>query len=104
MCPAKEITYDGCDRCPDAFASVFDSLLTFIQTILAGDSWGQVSLLVSNLSTNVDGFPTSFLDHGQHLTRDGQALQCMSVFPGWRDATLKKASAMITRLGAALEI
>lgn len=34
----------GCDRCARAFSSVWDSMLTFIQHIVAGDSWGNVSL------------------------------------------------------------
>lgn len=37
----------GCDRCPHAFATVWDSMLTFIQHIVAGDSWGNVSLPIS---------------------------------------------------------
>merc|ERR1719401_278388 len=31
--------YKGCDRCPEAFASVFKASLTIFQTIVAGDSW-----------------------------------------------------------------
>jgi len=38
--------YDGCVRCPDAFSSVFNSMLTFFQHVVAGDSWGNVSLPV----------------------------------------------------------
>merc|ERR1719329_2062442 len=36
--------YSGCERCPDAFSSVWMSLCTFTQQLLAGDSWGAVSL------------------------------------------------------------
>lgn len=36
--------YDGCHRCPEAFSSVWNSLMTFTQQLVAGDSWGQVSL------------------------------------------------------------
>jgi len=36
--------YEGCARCGVAFASVTASCLTFIQQILAGDSWGQVTI------------------------------------------------------------
>eukprot|EP00927_Polykrikos_kofoidii_P023188 TRINITY_DN21423_c0_g2_i1.p1 TRINITY_DN21423_c0_g2~~TRINITY_DN21423_c0_g2_i1.p1 ORF type:complete len:939 (-),score=133.21 TRINITY_DN21423_c0_g2_i1:214-3030(-) len=36
--------YDGCDRCQHAFGSVWQSVLTFWQTIVAGDSWGVTSL------------------------------------------------------------
>jgi voltage-gated sodium channel len=38
--------YEGCDRCPDAFSSVFEATLTFWQQIVAGDSWGQVTIPV----------------------------------------------------------
>jgi len=36
--------YSDCERCPRAFASVFEANLTFVQQIVAGDSWGLVSL------------------------------------------------------------
>lgn len=36
----------GCDRCPHAFESVWMSFLTFFQQVVAGDSWGEVSLPV----------------------------------------------------------
>mmetsp|Transcript_31243 Transcript_31243/g.85788 ORF Transcript_31243/g.85788 Transcript_31243/m.85788 type:complete len:695 (+) Transcript_31243:68-2152(+) len=36
--------YDGCDRCERAFSSVSAAILTFTQQIVAGDSWGLVSL------------------------------------------------------------
>lgn len=36
--------YSGCERCPRAFQSVFQSNLTIFQTIVAGDSWGQLAL------------------------------------------------------------
>jgi hypothetical protein len=32
--------YDGCERCPRAFSTVFDSMLTFWKQLVAGDSWG----------------------------------------------------------------
>merc|ERR1719375_1467069 len=35
--------YDGCERCPRAFSSVFQARLTFFQTLVAGDSWGLVA-------------------------------------------------------------
>lgn len=35
--------YEGCDRCPRAFETVFNSGLTFFQQLVAGDSWGTVS-------------------------------------------------------------
>lgn len=34
----------GCERCPRAFESVFQSFLTFLQQIVAGDSWGLVTV------------------------------------------------------------
>lgn len=36
--------YAGCDRCPHAFSTVWNSSLTFFQQVVAGDSWGTVSL------------------------------------------------------------
>jgi len=36
--------YDGCDRCERAFESVGQSMLTFVQQIIAGDSWGLVTI------------------------------------------------------------
>merc|ERR1719456_465794 len=36
--------YYQCNRCPNAFATVLDSSLTFTQQILAGDSWGMVTI------------------------------------------------------------
>lgn len=38
--------FEGCERCQRAFASVMASNLTFIQQIVAGDSWGAVSVPV----------------------------------------------------------
>eukprot|EP00931_Biecheleriopsis_adriatica_P073287 TRINITY_DN47606_c0_g1_i1.p1 TRINITY_DN47606_c0_g1~~TRINITY_DN47606_c0_g1_i1.p1 ORF type:complete len:612 (+),score=105.06 TRINITY_DN47606_c0_g1_i1:84-1919(+) len=34
----------GCERCPRAFASVWAATLTFLQQIVAGDSWGMVTI------------------------------------------------------------
>jgi len=39
-------TYDGCLRCPHAYSTVFRAALTFTQQIIAGDSWGQVTVPV----------------------------------------------------------
>mmetsp|Transcript_128730 Transcript_128730/g.372516 ORF Transcript_128730/g.372516 Transcript_128730/m.372516 type:complete len:579 (-) Transcript_128730:104-1840(-) len=36
--------YEGCERCPRAFQSTASSVLTFSQQIIAGDSWGTVSM------------------------------------------------------------
>jgi len=38
--------YEGCDRCPRAYESVYASMLTLFQQIVAGDSWGLTSLPV----------------------------------------------------------
>eukprot|EP00929_Paragymnodinium_shiwhaense_P110326 TRINITY_DN7722_c2_g1_i1.p1 TRINITY_DN7722_c2_g1~~TRINITY_DN7722_c2_g1_i1.p1 ORF type:complete len:584 (+),score=103.36 TRINITY_DN7722_c2_g1_i1:140-1891(+) len=38
--------YDGCGRCARAYASVFDAMLTMFQQVVAGDSWGLVSLQI----------------------------------------------------------
>eukprot|EP00929_Paragymnodinium_shiwhaense_P110325 TRINITY_DN7722_c1_g1_i2.p1 TRINITY_DN7722_c1_g1~~TRINITY_DN7722_c1_g1_i2.p1 ORF type:complete len:616 (-),score=132.77 TRINITY_DN7722_c1_g1_i2:278-2026(-) len=38
--------YDGCARCARAYASVFDAMLTMFQQVVAGDSWGTVSLQI----------------------------------------------------------
>merc|ERR1719160_366301 len=44
----KEISdsglYGDCDRCGRAFSSVPQSILTFIQQIIAGDSWGTLTV------------------------------------------------------------
>merc|ERR1719331_1108721 len=36
----KSHLYEGCERCPRAFSTVFDSYLTFWKQLVAGDSWG----------------------------------------------------------------
>jgi len=35
---------DGCERCQRAFSSVQNSFLTLIQQLIAGDSWGRLSM------------------------------------------------------------
>eukprot|EP00927_Polykrikos_kofoidii_P068033 TRINITY_DN63436_c0_g1_i1.p1 TRINITY_DN63436_c0_g1~~TRINITY_DN63436_c0_g1_i1.p1 ORF type:complete len:651 (+),score=109.40 TRINITY_DN63436_c0_g1_i1:36-1955(+) len=47
--------YDDCSRCPRAFESVSASLLTFTQQIIAGDSWGRVSVPIIEMKP-VSGF------------------------------------------------
>eukprot|EP00811_Abedinium_folium_P014457 NODE_2345_length_2230_cov_13.292915.p1 GENE.NODE_2345_length_2230_cov_13.292915~~NODE_2345_length_2230_cov_13.292915.p1 ORF type:complete len:638 (-),score=170.78 NODE_2345_length_2230_cov_13.292915:233-2146(-) len=37
-------SYADCERCPRAFASVFAATLTILQHLIAGDSWGTVSI------------------------------------------------------------
>lgn len=41
---AQRGEFEGCDRCTRAYSSVMQSNLTFMQQIVAGDSWGQVSI------------------------------------------------------------
>lgn len=36
----KPWLYEGCERCPRAYATVFGSMLTFWKQLVAGDSWG----------------------------------------------------------------
>lgn len=52
-------SYDGCERCGRAFESVEQSILTFFQTIIAGDSWGQVSVVL--IERHPGTFPILFL-------------------------------------------
>lgn len=41
---AESGVYEGCERCGVAFSTVMGSCLTFTQQILAGDSWGLVTI------------------------------------------------------------
>jgi Ca2+-binding EF-hand superfamily protein len=41
---ARQGVYDGCDRCSRAYSSVMNSNLTFLQILIAGDSWGTVTI------------------------------------------------------------
>jgi len=41
--------YEGCSRCPRAFRTVMDSNLTFMQTVVASDSWGRVSIPIMEM-------------------------------------------------------
>eukprot|EP00931_Biecheleriopsis_adriatica_P020648 TRINITY_DN13730_c0_g2_i7.p1 TRINITY_DN13730_c0_g2~~TRINITY_DN13730_c0_g2_i7.p1 ORF type:complete len:638 (-),score=108.25 TRINITY_DN13730_c0_g2_i7:25-1824(-) len=43
---AKNGGYGDCERCPEAFRTVWGSTITFFQQIVAGDSWGQVTIPV----------------------------------------------------------
>lgn len=38
------LKFDNCDRCANGFQSVFQAGLTLFQQIVAGDSWGQISI------------------------------------------------------------
>jgi len=40
----KEIPYVGCERCPHAYESTFMASLTLVQTLVAGDSWGHITM------------------------------------------------------------
>lgn len=44
---AAEGAYEGkCDSCPEAYASVWNASITLIQTIVAGDNWGMMTMPV----------------------------------------------------------
>eukprot|EP00931_Biecheleriopsis_adriatica_P020646 TRINITY_DN13730_c0_g2_i5.p1 TRINITY_DN13730_c0_g2~~TRINITY_DN13730_c0_g2_i5.p1 ORF type:complete len:635 (-),score=113.87 TRINITY_DN13730_c0_g2_i5:25-1929(-) len=43
---AKNGGFGDCERCPEAFRTVWSSTITFFQQIVAGDSWGQVTIPV----------------------------------------------------------
>jgi len=36
--------YDDCQRCPQAYSSVGSAFMTIVTSILAGDSWGRISI------------------------------------------------------------
>mmetsp|Transcript_90495 Transcript_90495/g.158158 ORF Transcript_90495/g.158158 Transcript_90495/m.158158 type:complete len:774 (+) Transcript_90495:67-2388(+) len=42
----SRLLYDGCDRCSQGYKSVMQSTLTLFQQIVAGDSWGLISVPV----------------------------------------------------------
>eukprot|EP00928_Gymnodinium_smaydae_P098552 TRINITY_DN9188_c0_g3_i1.p1 TRINITY_DN9188_c0_g3~~TRINITY_DN9188_c0_g3_i1.p1 ORF type:complete len:584 (-),score=114.11 TRINITY_DN9188_c0_g3_i1:262-2013(-) len=48
--------YQGCDRCPHAYETVWDSCLTFFQQVVAGDSWGTVSVPIAAAAPWTMGF------------------------------------------------
>ena len=41
---AEQGTWNECDTCSESFATIMQSNLTFLKTLLAGDSWGQVAV------------------------------------------------------------
>merc|ERR1719436_1590139 len=43
-CIKVSIACDSCERCARAYESVPQAMLTFVQQLIAGDSWGMVSL------------------------------------------------------------
>lgn len=43
---ASLINFEGCERCHRGFGSVWASFITFFQQIVAGDSWGLISVPV----------------------------------------------------------
>jgi len=54
---------NGCERCPRAYSSVLQCTLTFVQQIVAGDSWGQATVPL------IEAYPwTSFFFMGVFLT------------------------------------
>eukprot|EP00408_Alexandrium_pacificum_P050886 CAMPEP_0171265486 /NCGR_PEP_ID=MMETSP0790-20130122/58149_1 /TAXON_ID=2925 /ORGANISM="Alexandrium catenella, Strain OF101" /LENGTH=566 /DNA_ID=CAMNT_0011734155 /DNA_START=71 /DNA_END=1768 /DNA_ORIENTATION=+ len=42
--------YMECDRCEHAFETVMESTLTFVQQIICGDSWGEITIPIINES------------------------------------------------------
>merc|ERR1711933_556356 len=46
-----EGAYGDCPRCGAAFATVGDAMLTFMQSIVAGDSWGLLAIPLLKEST-----------------------------------------------------
>lgn len=40
----SRMTWEDCDRCPDGFRGIFAAALTLFQQIVAGDSWGTISI------------------------------------------------------------
>lgn len=42
----SKIDFGDCERCPRAFGSVWSAILTYLQQIIAGDSWGTVTIPV----------------------------------------------------------
>lgn len=42
----KPYIYDECERCPRAFSTVFNAMLTLFQQLVAGDEWGSVSTVI----------------------------------------------------------
>lgn len=47
--------YEGCERCPRAYESVWSCVVTFTQTLLGGDSWGLTSLQI------IEAYPPTFV-------------------------------------------
>ena len=41
---SSRISWEDCDRCPDGFRGVFAASLTLFQQVIAGDSWGTISV------------------------------------------------------------
>lgn len=60
--------YGDCDRCPRAFASVPASMLTFTQHIIAGDSWGAVSIPI------IEAYPETYAFFFMVLVSVGMAI------------------------------
>ena len=39
-----DITYPSCDRCSTSYSNVWSAMLTIFQQVVAGDSWGEISI------------------------------------------------------------
>lgn len=46
----SRIDFKNCDRCPQSFHTVFEAGVTLFQQIVAGDSWGQISIPLIDLA------------------------------------------------------
>merc|ERR1719506_1432354 len=64
----KAGVYAGCDRCGRAYSSVFQSVLTFSQIIVAGDSFGHVTIPI------IEAYPATALYFAAVLLTIGMAM------------------------------
>jgi len=65
---AEQGKYEDCERCARAYASVFDASLIFFQQIVAGDSWGLVTVTV------IEEYPQTILIYGPLFLSVGLAV------------------------------
>lgn len=65
---AEQGVYGDCERCGKAFQDVMSSCLTLFQQIVAGDSWGQVTIPI------IDHYPASALYFGAVFLSVGMAI------------------------------
>lgn len=65
---AAQGVYGDCERCGKAFQDVMSSCLTLFQQIVAGDSWGQVTIPI------IDHYPASAIFFGAVFLTVGMAI------------------------------